>query len=66
MSELGGAQLFQQLTPENKAGHIAISQQMVPTRPAFQRHHMSVCCAAESPARFPWVIDTTFEEEDLY
>jgi CheY-like chemotaxis protein len=31
--------------------------------PAFQRHHTSVSCAAESPARFPWVINTTFEEK---
>src|SRR5713101_5698724 len=27
--------------------------------PAFQRHHTSVRCAAESSTRFPWVIDTT-------
>src|SRR5713226_3993684 len=31
--------------------------------PAFQRHHTSVLCAAESPARFPWAIDTTSEEK---
>src|SRR6266700_6031537 len=31
--------------------------------PAFQRHHMSLFCAAESPNRFPWVINTTFGEK---
>src|SRR5437899_3139471 len=31
--------------------------------PAFQRLHMSVFCAAESPNRFPWVINTTFGEK---
>src|SRR6266567_9598871 len=30
---------------------------------AFQRHHMSLFCAAESPNRFPWVINTTFGEK---
>src|SRR5882724_7658852 len=29
--------------------------------PAFQRRHRSLFCAAESPNRFPWVINTTFE-----
>src|SRR5260370_22115013 len=29
--------------------------------PAFQRRHMSPFCAAESPNRFPWIINTTFE-----
>jgi len=29
--------------------------------PAFQRRHMSLFCTAESPNRFPWVINTTFE-----
>src|SRR6266850_1617277 len=28
--------------------------------PAFQRRHTSVLCAAESPTRFPRVINTTF------
>src|SRR5713101_6253812 len=31
--------------------------------PAFQRRHTSVLCAAESPTRFPWLINTTFEEK---
>src|SRR5207247_4818437 len=31
--------------------------------PTFQRHHMSLFCAAESPNRFPWVINTTFGEK---
>ncbi len=29
--------------------------------PAFQRRHMSLFCTAESPNRFPWVINTTFK-----
>jgi hypothetical protein len=29
--------------------------------PAFQRRHTSLFCAAESPNRFPWIINTTFE-----
>jgi transposase len=28
---------------------------------AFQRRHTSLFCAAESPNRFPWIINTTFE-----
>src|SRR5712664_1243158 len=31
--------------------------------PAFQRHHRSVICAAESLTRFPWAIDTTSEKK---
>src|SRR3989442_9254416 len=31
--------------------------------PAFQRHHRSACCTAESLTRFPWAINTTFEEQ---
>src|SRR5208283_4391812 len=31
--------------------------------PAFQRHHMSLFCAAESPNRFPRVINTTSGEK---
>ena len=29
--------------------------------PAFQRRHTSLFCAAESPNRFPALINTTFE-----
>src|SRR6266852_5223780 len=29
--------------------------------PAVQRRHMSPFCAAESPNRLPWIINTTFE-----
>src|SRR5439155_19006330 len=28
-----------------------------------RRHHTSVLCAAENPIRFPWAINTTFEEK---
>jgi hypothetical protein len=31
--------------------------------PAFQRRHTSLFCAAESPNRFPWIINTTFSEK---
>ncbi len=34
--------------------------------PPFQRLRMSVFCAADNPTRFPWVIDTTSEEKNLY
>ena len=27
--------------------------------------HTSVLCAADSPTRFPWDIETNLEEEDL-
>ena len=31
--------------------------------PAFQRRHTSLFCAAESPNRFLWIINTTFSEK---
>jgi len=31
--------------------------------PAFQRDHMAILCVVESPARFSWVIGTTFEKK---
>jgi hypothetical protein len=33
--------------------------------PAFQRHYTSLFCTAESPTRFSWDINTTFENSPI-